>query len=343
MAELDRIRSLIRSKLERWKARQVELLHDVEKSMEDKREFIKMLKSAPLAVETEKANEQHYEVPTAFFETVLGKWRKYSSCLWPEGVNSIDAAEESMLSLCCQRAKLEDGHSVLDLGCGWGSLTFWILEKYPRCRVTCVSNSRTQRDYIESTARARGFADRLQAITCDARVFTTQKRFDRIISVEMFEHMRNYRLLLQNVASWLKPSGFLFVQILCHRNFPSDYAKGEGDKADSWLGRNFFSGGIIPSDDLLLYFQDDVSIADHWRISGVHYQKTLEAWLALLDRNRAKVERIFESAYGRDEVESHVFNWRLFFASAAESFGFDGGSKYIVSQYLFRKKLASSL
>eukprot|EP00118_Oscarella_pearsei_P001169 m.6774 g.6774 ORF g.6774 m.6774 type:complete len:341 (+) comp16868_c0_seq1:207-1229(+) len=336
------IRSLIRANLKKWQLSWRRIGEDASKSMDYKRKFIEMLKTSPVAVQTEKANEQHYEVPTAFFETVLGKWKKYSCCLWLEGTGSLNAAEEAMLSLCCERAKLEDGNSVLDLGCGWGSLTFWILHHYPNSHVTCVSNSRTQRQYIEAKAQSEGFAGRLKAITCDARVFSTRQKFDRILSIEMFEHMRNYQLLLQSVASWLKPSGLLFVQILCHRDQPTDYAK-RGSEADSWLGRNFFSGGIIPSDDLLLYFQEDITISDHWRINGANYQKTLEAWLVKLDENRGKVERVFEEAYGPDEAQDQIQNWRLFFISAGESFGFNGGNDYIVSQYLFRKRLNSSL
>jgi len=272
----------------------------------------------------------------------LGKRLKYSSCYWPKNVKSLAEAEESMLQLVCQRAQILDGDHIMDLGCGWGSMSFWLCEKYPNCSILAVSNSNTQREYITKEAELRGFASRLKVVTCDANELSltnlgSTDRFDKIISIEMFEHMKNYERLMNNVSNCLKSNGLLFVQILCHR----EYAYSMTTKQDDWMGRNFFSGGTIPSDDLLLYFQEDLAISSHWRFSGLHYSKTLEAWLSILDqknKHSREIRSIMANAYGEQQATKKINEWRLFFIFCSECFGFRNGNEWIVSQLLFHKK-----
>ncbi|CAL1536623.1 unnamed protein product [Lymnaea stagnalis] len=314
---------------------------DVEKQHFFKKRFVDSLRVAPIATHTDKANEQHYEVPTEFFLQALGKRLKYSGCVWPEGVTTLDEAEDATLALYCERAKLEDGHSVMDLGCGWGSLTLYILEKYENCRVTCVSNSATQRAFIQERAEKMGAAGRLEAITADANTFTTSDRFDRILSIEMLEHMKNYGSLFQRISSWLKPAGLLFVQIFCHRHQPYAFDVKPGSDTE-WMAKNFFTGGTMPSSDLFLFFQNDINLVDWWVVNGTHYSKTLEAWLAKMDASKEKVEEIFAKAYGKDAPQQ-TFNWRLFFIFCSEVFGYKGGNEWHISHQLFKKNIASAL
>lgn len=334
------LRETVRQNMGVW-IKKLECDGDVEKQHHFKKRFLTRLRQSTIAEDTDKANEQHYEVPTDFFLTVLGSRLKYSCCYWPEGVTTLDQAEEASLQQYCELARLEDGQSVMDLGCGWGSLGLYVCERFPQCRVTCVSNSHSQRRLIEARAQQRGFARRLQVLTADANTFHTAAKYDRIISIEMFEHMKNYELLFQRVASWLKPHGLLFLQVLCHRLHPYAFDVKPGSDTE-WMAKNFFTGGTMPSTDLFLYFQRDVSLVESWVLSGRHYQKTLEAWLSKMDANIDQVTDILQKAYGADS-EQQKFNWRLFFIFCSEVFGYRGGNEWHVSYQLFRKNLTSAL
>jgi cyclopropane-fatty-acyl-phospholipid synthase len=304
-----------------------------EERNERKRALLARLAQSPIAIRTHDPNAQHYEVPTAFYQLVLGKWLKYSCAYWPPGVGTLDKAEEGMLELTCQRAQIENGMSVLDLGCGWGAVTLWVAENYPDCHVLAISNSRTQKRYIDSQCRLRQL-ENVEVMTADVVDLQLKRRFDRIVSVEMFEHMKNYGLLLARLASLLEPDGKLFVHIFSHRYLAYEF---DASDPNNWMAQTFFSGGTMPSDDLLLYFQRDLWLQDHWCLDGTHYARTLRAWLQKLDSSRPQVLQTMVAAYGADQAAKWLSRWRLFFLLCECAWGSNGGREYLVSHYLFTK------
>ncbi|MDB5272039.1 MAG: class SAM-dependent methyltransferase [Chitinophagaceae bacterium] len=322
------IRSLLKQRLKD------ETNDDLEVQQQHFMDLLKTFKTSAIAVETKAANEQHYEVPTEFYLHTLGKNLKYSSGYWKKGNNDFDRSEDDMLELTCQRAELKDGIEILELGCGWGSLTLFMAAKYPKANILAVSNSATQRAHIEETARQRGLSN-VKIITADINVFTTDRRFDRIVSVEMFEHMRNHAQLFEKISGFLKDEGKMFIHIFTHKELT--YLFEVKDDTD-WMSKYFFTGGMMPSDHYLLYFQEHFTIQNHWRVNGTHYSKTSEAWLSKMDSNKDIIMPLFEKTYGKDQAVKWWVYWRIFFMSCAELWGYDEGKEWFVSHYLFQKK-----
>ena len=296
--------------------------------------FVGAMRSAPVALVPHKANEQHYEVPSAFFGHILGRRRKYSSAWWPAGVTDLNGAEEAALAATAERAGLADGHRILELGCGWGSLTLWMGERYPRARITAVSNSHSQRTHIEAEAQRRSLSN-VQVVTTDVAELQPGARYDRVVSVEMFEHLRNWPEMFRRVAGWLEPGGRFFLHVFVHRSTP--YAFEAHDESD-WMARYFFSGGMMPSDDLALRFQDNLALVARWRWDGTHYARTAEAWLANMDARREAVRPILAQTYGAERAGVWWARWRMFFMSCAELFGHDQGREWFVAHYLFEPR-----
>ncbi len=295
--------------------------------------WIDVLKKSPIALVPEKANEQHYEVPPRLFELVLGKNLKYSSGFWPEGVSSLDQSESAMLELTAERAGLFDGQDILELGCGWGSLTLYMAAHFPKSKITAVSNSNDQRQFIEERCRQLKL-ENISVITSDMNDFNAEGLFDRVVSIEMFEHMRNYEKLLGRVNAWLKKEGKLFVHIFSHQK--AAYPFEDKDDAD-WMAREFFSGGQMPSHRLLMSFPEQMKIEKDWRVSGTHYEKTSLAWLQKMDKNKAEVIELFKKTYGEEGASLWFQRWRIFFMSCEVLFGYKHGSEWGVSHYLFEK------
>lgn len=295
--------------------------------------LLQSLRSSPLAIHTDAANRQHYELPPAFFAHCLGKRFKYSSCYYPAGNETLDQAEEAMLALYAERAQLTDRQDILELGCGWGSLTLWMAERYPNTRITAVSNSHRQREHIEGQCRVRGLSN-VRVLTCDVNQLELDTAaFDRCISIEMFEHMRNYQTLMQRIGRWLRPGGSLFVHIFAHRTlmYPFETAGG-----DNWMGRHFFTGGLMPAADTLLHFQQGgLALQQRWLLDGSHYQRTSNHWLANQDAHREPVMRILREAYGDAGARLWFQRWRMFWMSCAELFGYDDGQQWLVAHYRF--------
>lgn len=295
----------------------------------DARRFAEATGGDPIALETAAANAQHYEVPVDFFRAVLGPRLKYSSCFWPAGVETLAEAESEMLRLTCERAQLEDGMSVLDLGCGWGSLSFWILEQYPHARVVAVTNSQLQREHVErERARRFGAHGPLEVVLADVNGLDLGRRFDRVVSVEMVEHVRNHRRLLERVAAHLTADGALFVHHFSHRRFAYAFDR-------SWMARRFFSGGTMPSHDLLDHVAGSLRVADSWVVPGTHYARTARAWLANLDARRTAVGAALGTASGVP-AEVWIDRWRVFFLACEELFAFRAGREWHVSHVLAR-------
>jgi cyclopropane-fatty-acyl-phospholipid synthase len=324
------MRRVIAGRIRDPEARRPELARDAVHA------FVGAMRGAPIAIATGSANEQHYELPAEFFEAVLGPYLKYSSCLWPEGVRDLAEAEERMLELTCERAGIRDGMEVLDLGCGWGSLSRFIAHRYPGCRVLAVSNSRPQAAFIRERCAADGI-DRVEVVTADMNHFATERRFDRVVSVEMFEHMRNWGALFERVAGWMRPDGRFLLHVFCHRLLAYPYEdRGAGD----WMARTFFTGGIMPSLDLPRLWNDHLEVDDQWQVDGRHYSRTLEAWLGRMDARRDDLMPVFSRSYGA-AAERWFARWRMFFMACSELFRYRSGSEWFVSHTLLRPRGAA--
>ncbi len=300
--------------------------------------FLAGLRESPIALIPDAANRQHYEVPARFFDLVLGPHRKYSCAYWDASTPDLGAAENRMLQRYMERARIEDGQRILDLGCGWGSLSLYLASRYPNSRIVGVSNSHSQRRFILEQAERLGLQN-LEIVTADMNRFAPsdfgfEQPFDRIVSVEMFEHMRNYDELLHRIAGWLTPEGSLFVHIFCHREFAYPFeVRGSND----WMAEHFFSGGIMPSRHLLHTFHDDLVVQEQWAVSGTHYQKTSEAWLENMDGDRDEISALFRETYGAGQERRWIVRWRVFFMACAELFGYQNGKEWMVAHYRFAK------
>ena len=293
--------------------------------------FARDMAEFPIAAHTDAANDQHYELPAAFFEKILGPRLKYSSCLYPAGDESLAEAEIAALKETCAHADLKNGQDILELGCGWGSLSLWMAEQYPEARIVSVSNSASQRAFIEERARVRGLAN-LHVITADMNVFATDGRYDRVVSVEMFEHMSNWRALLERVHGWLKPDGAFFMHVFSHKTAPYRF---DVDDPSDWIAHHFFTGGLMPSHALIREFGDLFAVEGDWRWSGSDYQKTAEQWLANYDRHAFALNQVLREVYGADARLWHR-RWRLFFLATAGLFGHANGEEWGVSHYRLR-------
>jgi len=300
-------------------------------------QFVRELRASPIAIHTQDANAQHYEVPAEFFRLHLGPRLKYSCCVYADPATPLAQAEEATLALCAQRAEVADGQRILDLGCGWGSLTLWLAERYPRAQVVALSNSTGQREFIEARARERGFAN-LRVLTGNIAEFQMPADvapFDRILSVEMFEHMRNYQALLAKLTGWLAPGGKLFVHVFAHRTLAYPFEVKDGS---DWMSKHFFTGGLMPSARLLAEFQDDLALEQQWWIDGTHYERTANDWLAGMDARRARIMAVFRAGYGARDAALWFQRWRMFYMAVAELFGYRGGTEWGVAHYRFRRR-----
>ena len=296
--------------------------------------FIEHLNQAPIAESTKEANQQHYELPPEFFELVLGPRKKYSGCEWSTGVSTLEEAEKVALDTVVSRAEIEPGQTILELGCGWGSLTLFMAEKSPTVAIVAVSNSASQREYIESQCRIRNLKN-VRVVTADINVFEPKTRFDRIVTVEMLEHVRNYSALFAKIRNWLADDGKLFVHIFRHKDFAYLF---ETEGSQNWMGRHFFTGGVMPSHNLLMKAQDSLAIEREWEINGMNYAQTADAWLDNMSRNQAQIMNVLESVYGSQNAAKWYQRWRMFFIACRELFGFAEGTEWGVSHYLFKMK-----
>ena len=326
---------VIRAGIRRLLARRLDVLEadDAEGQAARIEAFVRDMADAPVAPLPALANAQHYELPPAFFAAVLGPRRKYSGCLWSPGVTTLAAAEEAALAATCARAGLADGQRILELGCGWGSLTLWMAQRYPAARITAVSNSAPQRMHIEQELVRRNLPN-VHVITADMNDFAPQGVHDRIVSVEMFEHMRNWPRLFARVHDWLVPGGRFFMHVFCHRAVPYAF---EPVDDDDWMSRHFFSGGMMPSDELPLRLAAPLRFVQRWRWDGTHYRRTADAWLANLDRAADVVRPVLVDTYGASDAPMWQMRWRIFFMSCAELFGYRDGQEWWVGHFLFER------
>ncbi|XP_045800109.1 (S)-coclaurine N-methyltransferase-like isoform X1 [Trifolium pratense] len=341
-----------------------------ELQLSDLLQFAHSLQEMPIAVNTDIPKSQHYELPTSFFKLVLGKNLKYSSCYFSSASKTLEDAEEEMLKLYCERSNLKNGHTVLDVGCGWGSLTLYIAKNFSNSRVTGICNSTTQKAFIEEKCLELQLQN-VDIIVADISTFEMEASYDRIFSIEMFEHMKNYKDLLKKISKWMKEDGLLFVHYFCHKTFAYHF---EDKNEDDWITRYFFTGGTMPAANLLLYFQDDVTVINHWLVNGKHYAQTRfeyanllnklyfihrlfvykaslnliieanmnlccsEEWLKRMDKNMKSIKPIMESTYGKDSATKWTVYWRTFFIAVAELFGYNNGEEWMVAHFLFKKK-----
>jgi len=323
-----RIRSLLQARLKE------EEKGSAEANLQSKMKYIQNLKDSPIAVETKAANEQHYEVPSEFFEYIMGPRMKYSSGYWKSATTSFAESEEDMLALYMQRAEIQDGLRVLDLGCGWGSVSLYLAEKFPKCKVTGVSNSKTQKSFIDARAKERGLKN-LTILTQDMNVFTIKDKFDRMISIEMLEHMKNYEKLFEKLSGFLDKQGKFFIHIFTHSRFAYPF---EVRDSTDWMAKYFFTGGQMPSDDLFLYFQKDFLLENHWVVNGTHYARTSEAWYKNLLAYKDKILPILAKTYGEESKVKWFVYWKVFFLACAELWNYRQGQEWFVSHYLLRKR-----
>ncbi len=307
---------------------------DNERVARDQAVLVSHMHMAPIAEVSHRANEQHYEVPAEFFRHTLGRWLKYSCGYWPDGIVTLDDAEAAALAATCTRAALQDGMRILELGCGWGSLTLWMAEKYPDSQITAVSNSRSQGEYIREQVHQANLSN-VEVLTADMNDYLAQGMFDRVISIEMFEHMRSWPRLFNRISQWLEPGGEFFMHIFVHRCAP--YLFEDGDASD-WMSHHFFTGGMMPSADLPLLFQDDLRLEQRWNWSGRHYERTCNAWLSNMDRNKQAIWPKFEQTYGQDFAKIWWMRWRMFFMACAELFAYNQGQEWFVSHYRFSNR-----
>jgi cyclopropane-fatty-acyl-phospholipid synthase len=319
----------------RWGARRRQRLESrggVEAQEERRQALLERMRSGPIAELPDHANQQHYELPAELFELMLGPRRKYSGCLWPPGTGTLEQAEETTLALTCSRAGVVDGMRILDLGCGWGSLSLWLAERHPHAHITAVSNSTRQRELISAQGERLGL-DNLEVITADINDFQPRRRFDRVLSIEMFEHMRNWRELLRRTAGWLEDDGRLFVHVFSHRNLPYRF---EG----TWAAERFFTAGLMPSHDLIAHFQEHMLLERTWAHPGTHYARTLEAWLARLDENHERALGVLRAATGSPrQARASLARWRLFLIATAEMWRSGRGERWLISHYRLRPRV----
>lgn len=319
----------------RWGIRQLlqARLADInsEPAAEATRHFARRMEKLPVVEAASEANKQHYEVPSEFFRRVLGSRLKYSCGLWTDDFQPLDESEEAMLALTCERAELVDGMEILELGCGWGSLSLWMAEHYPNSHIVAISNSRTQREFITRRAIEQGYTN-LEVFTRNVAEFKIDEQFDRVLSVEMFEHVRNHAELLRRISNWLTPEGKLFVHIFCHKDRPYAF---EPNSSSDWMARHFFTGGMMPSADLFTYYNDDLCINKKWQVSGTHYARTSEAWLGRLDAQAEELLELFSQDADHATAKLRLQRWRMFFMACAELFDFNSGNEWFVSHYLF--------
>lgn len=329
----------------RWGIRQLlkrrlaALPADVEALTQYRARLLEDMRRAPVALSTREANEQHYELPAEVFAHCLGPHLKYSCCLFARADATLADAEAAMLDLTCQRAGIANGQRILELGCGWGSLSLWIAQRYPESQVLAVSNSASQRQYIEAQRDQRGLQN-LQVVTADMNQFRPPEGdFDRVVSVEMFEHMRNWDEMFERVHTWLRPGGLFFMHVFCHRD--SSYVF-ESERADDWMGRYFFRDGLMPAADLPWFLQRKLRVLQHWNVNGRHYERTCNAWLARQDAERDRLMPVFEQVYG-EHAGVWFQRWRMFYMACAELFGFRDGNEWFVSHTLLERPQVSSV